>query len=56
MVIDLPPISFSKGVCRGCILEKHPQHSFDKGKSHRASEIMQLVHSDILGPFLGLSF
>ena len=30
MVIDLPPISFSEGVCTDCILGKHPEHSFDK--------------------------
>ena len=56
MVIDLLPISFYEGVCTGCILGKNPQHNFDKGKSHRASEILQLVHSHILGPFPILSF
>ena len=56
MVNDLPPISFSEGVCTGCIIGKHPQHNFDKGKSHRASEILQLVHSDISSPLPSLSF
>ena len=56
MVIDLPSTSFFEGVCTGCILGKHPQQSFDKGKSHRASEILQLVHRDISGPFPSLSF
>ena len=26
MVIGLPKIMFSKGVCQGCILGKHPEH------------------------------
>jgi hypothetical protein len=26
-------IHFSKGVCEGCVLGKHPQEKFDKGKS-----------------------
>jgi hypothetical protein len=29
----LPDIHFSKGVCEGCVLRKHPQEKFDKGKS-----------------------
>ena len=56
IVIDLPPISFSEGVCTGCIFGKHPKHNFDKGKSHRASNILQLVHSGISGPFPSLYF
>ena len=30
MVIGLPKIKFSKGVCQGCILGKHPEHKFEK--------------------------
>ena len=33
MVIDLSPISFSEGVCIGCILGKHPQQSFNAAKA-----------------------
>jgi hypothetical protein len=33
LVDGLPNIHFSKGVCEGCVLEKHPQEKFDKGKS-----------------------
>jgi hypothetical protein len=28
---------FVDGVCTGCVLGKHPQDTFDKGKSWRAS-------------------
>jgi hypothetical protein len=47
----LPDIHFSKGVCEGCILGKHPQEKFDKGKSQRASAPLDLIHSDLMGPF-----
>jgi hypothetical protein len=33
LVDGLPDIHFSKGVCEGCVLGKHPQEKFDKGKS-----------------------
>jgi hypothetical protein len=33
LVDGLPEIHFSKGVCEGCVLEKHPQEKIDKGKS-----------------------
>jgi hypothetical protein len=33
LVDGLPNIHFSKGVCEGCVLGKHPQEKFDKGKS-----------------------
>jgi len=44
------------GVCTGCVLGKHPQDTFDKGKYWRASEALQLVHSDVVGPFPTVSF
>jgi hypothetical protein len=47
----LPDIHFSKGVCKGCVLEKHPQEKFDKGKSQRAFSPLDLSHSDLMGPF-----
>jgi WD40 repeat protein len=33
LVDGLTNIHFSKGVCEGCVLGKHPQDKFDKGKS-----------------------
>jgi hypothetical protein len=33
LVDGLPDIHFSKGVCEGCVLRKHPQEKFDKEKS-----------------------
>jgi hypothetical protein len=43
LVDGLPDIHFSKGVCEGCVLGKHPQEKFDKGKSHRDSAPLDLI-------------
>jgi hypothetical protein len=51
LVDGLPYILFSKGVCEGCVLGKHPQEKFVKGKSQRASAPLDLIHNDLMGPF-----
>jgi hypothetical protein len=51
LVDGLPYINFSKGICEECILGKHPQEKFDKGKTQRASSPLYLIHSDLMGPF-----
>jgi hypothetical protein len=51
LVDVLIDIHFSKGVCEGCVIGKHPQEKFDKGKSQRASAPLDLIHSDLMGPF-----
>ena len=50
MVIGLPKIKFSKGVCQGCILGKHPKHKYE-----RTSAPLELIHSEISGPFPHMS-
>jgi hypothetical protein len=51
MVKGLPDIHSYEGVCQGCILGNHPQEKFEKGKDWRASSPLELVHSDLMGPF-----
>jgi hypothetical protein len=51
MVYGLPNIHFSKGSCEGCVLGKHPQEKFNKGKTQKASFPLDLIHSDLMGPF-----
>jgi hypothetical protein len=51
MIKVLPNIHFSKGVCDGCILGKHLEDNFEKGKARRVSPSLELVHSDLMGPF-----
>ena len=50
MAIGLPKIKFSKGVIQGCILGKHPEHKYE-----RTSAPLELIHSDIVGPFPHMS-
>jgi hypothetical protein len=52
LVDGLPDIHFSKGVCEGCVLKKHPQEKFDKGNSQRASAPLDLIHNDLMGHFM----
>jgi hypothetical protein len=52
LVDGLPDIHFSKGICEGFVLGKHPQEKFNKGKTQRASSLLNLIHSDLMGPFL----
>jgi hypothetical protein len=51
MVDGLRDIHFSKGICEGCVLGKHPQEKFDKGKTQKASSPLDMIHSDLMGPF-----
>jgi hypothetical protein len=51
LVDGVPDIHFSKGVCEGCVLGKHPKDKFDKGKSQRAYAPLYLICSDLMGPF-----
>jgi hypothetical protein len=55
LVDGLPNIHFSKGICEGCVLGKHPQEKFDKGKNQRDSSPLYLIHSDLMGPFPDLA-
>ena len=46
----------TKGVCEGCVLGKHHKEMYDKGKTSRANEQLQLINSDICGPIETPSF
>ena len=51
MVIGLPKIKFFKGFCQGCILGKHPKHKFEKASHEGTCTPLELIHSDVAGPF-----
>ena len=55
MVIGLPKVKFSKGVCQGCILGKHLEHKFEKASHERTSAPLELIQSDVSGPFPHMS-
>ena len=50
MVEGLLAIKTTKGVCKGCIVGKQPEHKFNRGKASRASSILGLIHSNISRP------
>jgi transposase InsO family protein len=52
MIDSLPDIKFSKGIYEGCVLGKHPQNKFDKEKTQKASFPLDMIHSDLMGPFM----
>jgi hypothetical protein len=53
MVDGLPDIHFSNRICEGCVLGKHSQEKFKKGKTqtHNDSSSLDLIHSDLMVPF-----
>ena len=49
-------ISCKDGVCSCCVLGKHHRDSFDKRASWHTSVPLELVNSDLCGPFASSSF
>ena len=47
MVEGLPVIKATTGNCKGCVIGKHPEHKFDRGKANRATCILGMIHYDI---------
>ena len=50
-VKGLPQLHFSRQTCTGCQLGKHARTKMPKETKFHASKILQLVHSDVCGPF-----
>ena len=55
MVIGLPKIKFSKGVFQGCILGKHLEQKYERAWHERKFIPVELIHSEISGPFHHMS-
>jgi hypothetical protein len=51
MVDGILDIHFSKGICEGRVLGKHPQEKFDKGKTQISFSPLDMIHSDLMVPF-----
>ena len=49
MVEGLPVIKATTRVCKGCVIGKHPEHKFDRGKANRATCILGMINYDISG-------
>ncbi|CAN6686650.1 unnamed protein product [Malus baccata var. baccata] len=50
MVIGLPELQETKEPCEGCILGKHHRESVEIGNAWRASQPLELIHTDVCGP------
>ena len=56
MVEGLPSIKFSKGTCKGCIVGKHVECKYEKGKERREIQVLDFIHSYMIGPLPTPSF
>ena len=50
MVIGLPKIAIPSQVCEECVVSKQHRSQFPQGKSWRAKNVLELIHSDNCGP------
>ena len=50
-VRGLPPLQFSRYTCTGCQLGKHTRTKLPKQTRHSTSHILELIHTDVCGPF-----
>ena len=50
-VKGLPPLQFTKHTCSSCQLGKQARSKMPKETTHHASKILELIHSDVCGPF-----
>ena len=50
MVEGTPSIKLSKGTCKGCIVGKHAECKYDKGKEIRVVQVLGFIHSYLIGP------
>ena len=50
MVEGLLAIKTSIGICKSCIVGKHLEYKFDRGKESNEKNILGLIHFDIRGP------
>ena len=49
MVTGLPQISIPSQVCEECVVGKQHHSQFPQGKSWRAKDALELIHSNICG-------
>ncbi|KAI5337779.1 hypothetical protein L3X38_017050 [Prunus dulcis] len=55
MVQGLPKLQESEKTCSGCAIGKSHRSSFDKEITWRASQPLELIHSDICGPMQSIT-
>ena len=50
-VRGLPPLRFTEKICHSCQLGKHARTKMPKLATHRSTKILELVFTDVCGPF-----
>ena len=50
-VKGLPPLHFSNQLCASCHLGKNARKKMPKQTRHHTTQILELIHSDVCGPF-----
>ena len=48
MVEGIPTTKFSNGTCKGCVVGKHVELIYEKGKER--SQVLDQIHSDLIEP------
>ena len=51
MVTGIPSLEMPEKLCEGCLVGKQSKNSFVLTMSMRSSYILEVVHSDVCGPF-----
>ncbi|MCH81362.1 copia-type polyprotein, partial [Trifolium medium] len=51
MVTGLPKIDIPDKICDGCLVGKQSRNAFNKSLPMRSSNVLEVVHSDVCGPF-----
>lgn len=54
MVIDIPSLAMPDKLCESCLVGKQSRKSFITHMPIMSSCILEVVHSDVCGPFEGL--
>ena len=55
MVVCLPTPGGHKDLCSSCIKGKQHREAFPSQASHRATQVLELVHMDLCGPMQTVS-
>ena len=50
IVKGIPTIMYSNGTFKGCVAGKHAERKYEKGKEMRDVQVLDLIHSNLIGP------
>ena len=50
MVEGIPTIKFYNGTFKGCVVGKHHERKYAKGKARRVVQVLDIIHLYLIGP------